>query len=723
MRNLVMLLLALAALVSSSCSSGSKDAGPANDQKEPASAPPVAVGEPVLAGDDSTNAFVEQGQNLEKQLLYYDALYQYLLAYNKNKNLIPAASGIARTLMRLDFPEETERAAGQYAAIAGNYYPAHYDLARLYIYLRDYPRAEQHIEKAIQAGMESQAANLVKARIEALRGDIDSARQTATSLLTQISGSAIFYYEAAEYLESIGWVDSAMALSRMAYAAEGAGFDLRYDHFLRALRNYYLIDARLMMKDFKSKSGAEILSSGLEYRYRKTLNQLMAASMATAQIKNLSNYCLSANLIDVEARGPIFDYLIGTDDLDQSFMAVDKEKDIPDFKNMVQYRIARKYLIVNDYNKARKHFNQMSGWRMQSRDYKLTDLFMLYNTGQFEEFEKQVTPLLEQYGDEPVWLTGIADIYAYKLIHLYDRAEELYRRALEKDKWYRPAFDNMLAMFRELREYGKVLKLMDDYSHFGNDLPANRIMKSFALAELDRFDEGTKLFKDNIAPVKGNVSLYEELINIFMRKNEFDRAGDIVRFMLEQEPNNPEMLVLAAVTYSDLMKYEQAYRQAEKALAVEPDNLEALVQKAFVTYQLGNKEEGYKLMGQLLKDYLGDKTVNLYASRMYINDNKEMGKVGNWSRSALSKDRYGLKSYLNLSDYYLRLKKYNFARQHADNAVAVFDNDPRAYFVQGRALFYEKENLDEARKSLQKAIDLGLKGDDLAEAKKLLSEI
>lgn len=723
MRNLVLLLFALAVTVSCSCSSGSKDAGPDKAQKETSYDMPVSVGEAVLAGDDSTNALIEQGQNLEKQLLYYDALYRYLKAKIKNRNLLPAAAGITRVYMRLDFDEEVALNISQYAALAGNYYPAHYDLARLYIYLNDYPAAAKHIEQARTDGLEPAVAGLVEARILALEGNIDSARQTAAPLLAQPSKSALYFYEAADYLESVGLADSAMMLSRKAWSAEDSNFDILYDHFQRAVRNFYMRDARLVMKEIEKQTGAEVLLYGLEYRYNKALNKLTAASQSMDNVKRLTRRCLSANLADAEIRGPIFDYVAGADDLDRSYMAVMKETEVPDFKNLVQYRAAQKYLIIGDYNKARNHFDELSGRRMKSRDFMMTDIFMLYNTGQFDKFQGKVDTMLNEHGDEPVWLTGIADVYAYKLIHQYDKAEELYRRALERNQWYRPAFDNLLAMFRELREYDKIVKLMSDYPHLGEYFAANKVMKAFALTEQDRYDEGVKLFKNSIGPVKGNVSFYEDMINILMRKNEFDRVEDMVAFMLEQEPDNPDMLVLAAVTNSDLLEFDRAYRQAEQVLKLEPDNLEALIQKAYCTYERGNKEEGYRMMGQLLKDNFGDKTINLYASRIYISDNKEMGKVGNWSRLALSKDRYGLKSYMNLADYYMKQEKYTFARQQADNTVAIFDNDPRAYFVQGRALYYENKNLEEAKKSLEKAIEFGLKGKDLTEAKKILGKL
>jgi len=725
MRNLVILLFALTTIVSCSCSSGSQDNGPdtAKAENEQVVDKPNDSYELVLTGDDSTSALLEQGQNLEKQLLFYDALYQYLLVKKASPNFLPAYAGIVRTLMRLDFDEETVRAVEDYAARAGDYSPAHYDLARFYIYLKDYAKAEDHIEKAIQTGMNQATAELLKVRIVALRGDINSARETAGPLLLQKTGSAIYYYEAAEYLESVGLIDSAMILSRKAYAAEDSNFDILFDHFLRAVRNFYMQDARRVMNDMEGKTGVDIFLKGLESRYRGAVNELFATSQATARIKKLSKYCLSANIVDAEVRGPIFDYTVGMDDLNRSFMMVDKEEEIPDFKKLVQYRVAKKYLLLNDYIKARKHFDQMSGWRMKSRDFKLTDIFMLYNTGRFEIFEGRVDTLLDLHGDKPEWLTGIADVYKFKLIHQYDLAEDLYRRALKQDKWYRPAFYNMLDMFRELRQYDKVVKLMKDYPHFERNYPSNVIIKALALVELDRFDEGIKLFKENIGPVKGNISYYEELINIFTRKYEFERAEAIIDFMLEQEPENSDMLVLAAVVNSDLKKYDRAYKLAERALAVEPANLEALVQKAFCTYWRGDKDEGYRLMGKLQKDFFGNKMVNLYASLLNMNDNKEMGKVGNWVRSSLGKGRYCLKSYLNLSDYYFLQERYTFARQCADNVVGLFDNHPKAYYTQGRALFYEKEKPEKARKNLQKAIDLGLKGEELKEAKKMLSEL
>ena len=113
--------------------------------------------------------------------------------------------------------------------------------------------------------------------------------------------------------------------------------------------------------------------------------------------------------------------------------------------------------------------------------------------------------------------------------------------------------------------------------------------------------------------------------------------------------------------------------------------------------------------------------LQLFYSMALVDAKKDMGKTGNLVRGASTIYRYALKSRLNIVDYYRQMERYDFAEKEAYNNAALFDYHPKAFYYLGWMRFLSEK--DGAREELQKAIDLGLKGEELTRAKEMLKKI
>ena len=138
-------------------------------------------------------------------------------------------------------------------------------------------------------------------------------------------------------------------------------------------------------------------------------------------------------------------------------------------------------------------------------------------------------------------------------------------------------------------------------------------------------------------------------------------------------------------------------------------------------YWLGQKDEAFALFEKLKSKNIMSQNLQLFYSMALVDAKKDMGKTGNMVRGATTIYRYALKSRLNIVNYYRQMKKYDFAEKEAYNTATLFDDHPKSlYYLGWMRYMSEKEG---AREDLQKAIELGLKGEELTRAKDLLKKI
>jgi len=191
----------------------------------------------------------------------------------------------------------------------------------------------------------------------------------------------------------------------------------------------------------------------------------------------------------------------------------------------------------------------------------------------------------------------------------------------------------------------------------------------YEIAKL-RLEEGdtTKaltLLKDGISkyPEESN-SLLIEMINIYLNKNEQEKALEFLNLALEKEPKNPSFYFAKGVALGNMKKFDDAEATYKKGLEIEPENsdlnfnLGALYnQKAATAYEKANNEKSDKLYNQYKKEaedniaksipYL-EKVLNAIESGKVEMTNENIGVYD------VLKESYGK---LNMMDKYNEIKQ------------------------------------------------------------------
>jgi len=97
----------------------------------------------------------------------------------------------------------------------------------------------------------------------------------------------------------------------------------------------------------------------------------------------------------------------------------------------------------------------------------------------------------------------------------------------------------------------------------------------------------------------GNSDVPVSLASIARRQGHWDETVAYYEQALVLDPRNPELLVEAALNYSDLRKFEAARKLCDRALDILPNDPDVMAFKATVYQAAGNLEEAAKLLREV----------------------------------------------------------------------------------------------------------------------------
>lgn len=661
------------------------------------------------------------GLVFERQLQYYDALHVYMSITNSSPSFAPAFVGAWRLFTRLEQWNDAVQMAAEYSRLLPEDPEARLILARALMNIQQYGRARQEVDKAVELGADPSLAALVKARAYSLAHQLDSAQvalQTATSTFRE---SPAFYALAADYFEAAGLIDSAVSLGRASVESASNDFDLIVAQFYRALRHNYFFEARQVIRRLKEQGAGELVTTGLEMFYYLARENQTHARHACDTYQGIAIYSISALTYDIVVRGKQLDMFTGSRNIGAINRIMQTNHYDPEFQEYMKYFLAVLFAGYFDDLDGLKQLRTVSSAFFNRKEIRLSTAYCLYRTGQHEEYEQLMSLLSKYHSTQPDWLTGMADIYGDRFVRRYDSAGQYYRTALQKDRWYRPAFENAVDMYRRLKEPKKALKMFDAYPYFEQHYPEIALLKALCLVEQGDIQQGVDLFEQKFPHVRGDLARFEEITSLLDKRNRQEERTKLYRRLSRINADNAEALVLAAEFESDRADFQAALNLAEKAQSLESDYVAASAQKARALYGLGKRSEAFEIFERNLVKAEFNVDNNHYFSRILATEQVEPKRAANLARRALFDSGHDLKVWMNLSYVYFQIGRYDLSRGEAIKARNSHKEEPEPFFRIGMAMFMEEK--EEARENLEKAIELGLKGEYLEIARQTLQKL
>jgi len=675
-----------------------------------------------LSHSDTSQTWGRLGTGLlhESRLEYIAALKEYWDILAEDESFAPAYGAVSRVLNRLDRPYRSLAASELFARTSGYRDRGNFELARACVAAHQFKRARSVLEDAVKAGYDPALADLVKAQSFVGELDIQSAQSAAGSAFGAASEQGNeFYREAAVYYEMSGKTDSAVALSRKALESSGGNVIALQDHFFLCLRTQHFEEARQILATLDGQDSDSTLIRNLTIRYHLAAKNTVQAFLALQrQQQPLHVRTIDGFFMEFKTKFPMGDYFTCKEDIDFTDRRLEQMEVSAEFMDFIQDELIIMLLTSMNRAPAYGRFDTLNTDAPRTDEYLLGRAFVATGHAKFDEAQEALDELIDRRDDDPAWLVRIADMMSYDVLFKYDQAEEIYYQALDVQPRFLPAFEGLIDMLMRTGQPDKALMAFGTFPHFAEVNPRIGVLQATCMALSGATEDATAVFERNLVPVSGSVYLVDDFLRALDARYDFERLEAMVDRWVELRPETPDILIIAAEWKSDLGKYSDAEELAKEAEDLEPGNTYAAVQRARALFGRGKKRDAYDRFEKLMKEQPYDSEVNLYYSQVLSLDKKQEQMAGNYARSATSSVRNSLRAMLNVADMYERFDRPDLAVGRARQAANFFKIYPRAHYYLGRTLFLTGK--PEATEHLRRAIELGLGGDDLGEARRML---
>ncbi len=656
----------------------------------------------------------------ERQLCFADAAHEYMVIGTIAPTFVPALEGVVRTFSRLDEYILAARAAKDAVELKPGDPYLQLRLAEVLIDAGQIRGAADAVESAESFGVSGTVADLIRPRLYFSLKDVDTALVLKEAALAAAGKSLDDYRAAAELCETFDLADSAVMFSRRALEVSDYHPDVLLDHFFRCLRLKYFFEARKVIDLIPSDGGGEIARSGLRLHLYMADSDRPKVIAETSKYRALTKSAINSVFLDILARTGAGDFLSADSDEDFIIQTLTNGNYIRDFIDFMTYKLATSKSMMMFTREKLDELQKLPREYLNSRDVQLQIAQLMHRTGDFDGYEDLISTLEEYNRNKPDWLSGIADIYSQRNVGKNREAEQLYRRALELDPWYRPAFEGWVDMRRRSRQFDQALGLFDEYSTLASIFPSLRSLKAMILAEKGDVENAWTLFKEYYPLAPGDLTVPSELID-WATLHDKPEVIDSVISLLSTQKENASALQLAAQAACGLGEFQKGLDLIEAAIAIRDTEVDPYAVKAWALHGLGRTSEAFDLFEEnRTRDR--DNILNGFLHSYLLGKDKiDLERAANIAREVLGSSGFRLDTWMNLCFIYYQAGRYDLSRGEALKASHTYINRPEPFYRLGLAM--AAEGTEGAKENLQKAIVLGLAGDDLRTAQEWINKL
>ena len=662
----------------------------------------------------------------ESRLLYFDAISDYMLIISKTADYPEAYHGLYRSYRNLGYYEEAIDAAIISYKQFKNDPEFVFELAESNCNVGENGRAIQLVKEAIDKGYSNiSAAHYFKASLFYKEGQFDSSSTYAQKAEQNKENNAEYLNRAAEYFETIGSIDSSISYSKKLFVLDKSNSNNLFAHFSRALRNDYLFEARQVIQYLESQKVEPLVLEGYKLFYALYIDDKSSIRTHGQNFLNYSPGTLSGTVYETISRGEISDKLTLMQNTELVFGNAARGAYSDEFGSFYIYTMVRLYSKYDKSPTSLPWLEEYTGIRKNRMEVKLDIALTKHIIGQFDESYKALKILRKGHLNHTGWLTGIGDVWGHYAIRKYKNAERLYQEALTVNPYYLPAFESYLKILLTQKKYKEALLLYETYPQFEKNYNSVSLEKTKQFFLADKFDNGVKQLQQYFPTAVGNIVFIEELIDILAAKNRILEIASLHSILDTQAADNPDALILLSKLEHDAGNFDRSLEYINNAIAIETNNPEANILLARSYYYNGQKTKAYDLFEENLVRFNRNPRNLLYYSALLAEESIDFNKAANLARQAAFEGYATYEYVMNLSDIYYKMGRYDLARGEANKTKSFSNNSPFPYFRIGMSFYMEgKTDQNEIIKNnLNKAISLGLSGDDLKEAQDVLNKL
>jgi tetratricopeptide (TPR) repeat protein len=659
----------------------------------------------------------------ERQMLLWDAAALYAKLSERNPRLSEAALGAMRVYERLGLLENALERGGVALQLVGETDSGKtiIEVARLIAQSQQPYIARQLVPRAIKAGQPQAIGDMLTALAFAHENVFDSAGTYADKAMSQPPDRLEFDRVAADYYEYLGRLDSAMDFSRRQWQHDQTDFNAMIDHFLRSLRLGYFNDAREVLRYVDARGAATAPAYVLRLYYQRATRQDYEALTVNTLLIDLKRTSLTPFLMNIETRRRVSDFITCTAELNSLEAMLDRGNYVEPFVNFMKYRLVIISSFLDEKRIPAQQLQDQVAYRSTEREHRIREAVLLHNIGALDEFQAKMDTMKTLYADNPIWMTAAGSVYGDSTVALYKDAQEQYRKALALAPAYRPAFDGYIETFRLQKRPDEAVTAFTRYPQFAQNFADLRVVRAEFLARTGQNDQAVDSFLVSITPLSGCLWHWDQMIDLVAWNRATAAHGRLIEALVKALPDEADALTLAARYYENQDNYTRALEVIEHGLTVDPDHGDLMAHKAWNLYRTGRADEAFALFDAIEQSQPDNSEYLYFVSRALAESRRDPDRAMNQARRSLYSGPEVYRDWMNLCFVYMMSGRPDLARGEARRAEISFKDQPEIYYYQGYAQFVE--GTDGAKKLLEKAVSLGLGGEDLNRAREALGKL
>ena len=659
----------------------------------------------------------------ERQMLLWDAAALYAKLADRNPRLPEAALGAMRVFERLGLLELALERGGVALQLVGETDNGETisQVARL-IARSDQPYvARQLAARAVKAGQPAATGDMLTALSFYREGLFDSAGVHADKALAGPPDNRLFHRIAADYFEIAGRFDSSMQFSRHQWQSDRDDFDAMIDHFQRALRLGYFEDAREVMAFVNTKGAQTAPAYVLDIYYQWATRRYVEVLSVNTQLIDLKRYSLTPFVMNIESRRRVSDFITCTAELNGLEVRLERGDYVEAFVDFMRYRLVIAASYLDDPKVPMQQLQALAEDRTSAREHRVREARLLHNVGALSEFQAKIDTMKTRYADNPAWATAVGSVYGDSTVGLYADAEKQFQLALKLAPNYRPAFDAYLEIYRLQKRPGDAVALFDRYPQFVRNFADLRVTRAQFLARAGKNELAVDSFLVAIPPLGGSLPEWEKMISLVSWNRATAEHGRLVAALVAMMPDDADALTLAVRYYEDQGEFAHALELVDHGLTIAPDHGDLQAHRGWNLFRTGQADEAFALFDKIEQEQPFNSEYLYLGSRALAESRRNPPRAMDMARRSLYSGPEVYRDWMNLCYVYMMSGRPDLARGEAHRAEISFTDQPEIYYYQGYAKYVE--GTEGSKELLQKAVALGLSGEDLNRAREALGKL
>ena len=651
-----------------------------------------------------------KAESEERQIRYFDALHYYMTIDDADSALSGSFVGATRVLLRLGLYDDALKEAGLFVQRFPDNPDSHGWLARVCMWAENYARAKTEADKMVDAGGKQNVAEIIKAQASFQMGAFDSSKVQLARGFEMADESPEFFEAVAEYFEFADQADSSIKYSRLSVEAGSALPQFQMEHFHRALRLGWFDEARSVIEGLKAAGAPDTVTVGLKIFYYQGRGDVIEARNTATAYSAIVGHSMSTSYYEMMVRGATGESTPVRQEIMYMQSTMQKENYWARFQEFLNYRILVFMDTQDDEFTTLAGLDGLRGEFGNRMDVRLGRVHLLYRTGQFPEGDKQAELLIKYHQKSPLWMKSLGDLFTRTDVKRYAKAEASYRASLESDSMYLPAFTQFVEMYLGLDQPKKSLKIFEEFPQFEVRFPSAVELKALCQIEAGSVEQGMSTLKTHLSRYHSDYRLCRRVYTAMDEAGELGAMKELAASLTSENPGD-----------FDAYDTSGAYNTAMRMVELNPDDPRGRARLAYVQHMQGNSDPAREELERLIIEYRDDAEVNLWLSRLLADEGEDLQRASNLARRANFSAFMPYRNWMNLCYVYDAYGRSDLCRGEAAKSSRKFKDRPLPYYWMGIAA--HREGKSEVSENLNKAIERGLRGDELVKAKTILAAI